>query len=173
VVYVEYDEGPYGCKEILQRVIWCESLALVSSPLKMSNTDLLVEQLLAVTKSKGHSTEKLYLYDYTIALCTYCRNCKKEDYLCCIRDEMQQIYPLMEMAGVINFCTPAYWYGPSAKMKLLIDRLRQYVEGKRQKGKRIVDMTLLLRVLSPVIRCLKCSAGCHVSEDGSCMHHSC
>jgi len=51
---------------------------------------------------------------------------------------MQQIYPFMEAADVIVFGTPVYWYGPSAKMKLLIDRLRPYVEAKRLRGKRVV-----------------------------------
>ena len=37
-------------------------LALVGSPRKMDNTDLLVEQFLAGAKSRGCSTKKLYLY---------------------------------------------------------------------------------------------------------------
>jgi multimeric flavodoxin WrbA len=113
-------------------------LALIASPRKMGNTDLLVEQFLAGAKTRGCSTKKLYLYDYTIALCNDCRNCKKGDYLCCIKDEMQQIYPLMEEADLIVFGTPIYWYGPSAKMKMLIDRLRPYVEGKKLRGKKAV-----------------------------------
>lgn len=63
---------------------------------------------------------------------------KKGAYLCCIKDEMQQVYPLMEEADVIVFNTPVYWYGPSAKMKMLIDRLRPYVEGKHLRGKKAV-----------------------------------
>ncbi len=32
--------------------------------------------------------------------------------------------------------TPIYWYGPTAKMKLLIDRLRPYVANRRLEGKK-------------------------------------
>ena len=67
-------------------------LALVGSPRQGGNTDLLVERLLNGAKSKGHETEKLYLYDYNISLCTDCRNCKKGDYVCCINDEMSKFY---------------------------------------------------------------------------------
>jgi len=113
-------------------------LGLVASPREMGNTDLLVDQLLEGARTRGYDAEKLYLYDYNIALCTDCRECKKGDYVCCLHDEMQQIYPRMEGADVLVFGTPVYWYGPSAKMKLLIDRLRPYVEGKRLRGKRAV-----------------------------------
>ena len=113
-------------------------LGLVGSPRKMGNTDLLVEQLLEGARTKGYETEKLYLYDCTISLCTDCRSCKKGDYVCYVHDEMQQIYPLMAGADVIVFGTPVYWYGPSAKMKMLIDRMRPFVENKKLVGKRAV-----------------------------------
>jgi len=113
-------------------------LALIGSPRQEGNTDLLVEQILEGSRTKGHTTKKLYLYDYTISLCNDCRNCKKGDYICCINDEMQKVYPLMEDADLIIFGTPVYWYGPSAKMKLLIDRLRPFVARKKLGGKRAI-----------------------------------
>ncbi len=113
-------------------------LALIGSPRKKGNTDLLVEQILEGSRAKGHTTEKLYLYDYTISLCVDCRNCKKGDYVCCINDEMQQIYPQIEGADLIIFGTPVYWYGPTAKMKLLLDRMRPFVANGKLKGKKAV-----------------------------------
>ena len=47
-------------------------LALIGSPRQEGNTDLLVEQILEGSKTKGHTTKKLYLYDYAISLCTDC-----------------------------------------------------------------------------------------------------
>ena len=61
-------------------------LALIGSPRKGGNTDLLVDQILEGSRTKGHTFEKLYLYDYTISLCADCRNCKKGDYECYIND---------------------------------------------------------------------------------------
>ena len=111
-------------------------LGLIGSPRLGGNTDLLVEKILEGSKSKGYSIEKLYLYDYTISLCTDCQSCKKEDYLCCINDEMQKIYPKMAEADVIIFGTPLYWFGPTAKMKMLIDRLRPFVKNRKLEGKK-------------------------------------
>jgi multimeric flavodoxin WrbA len=51
---------------------------------------------------------------------------------------MQTLYPKLEEADVIVFGTPLYWYGPSAKMKLLLDRLRPFISSKGLSGKRVV-----------------------------------
>lgn len=116
-------------------------LALVGSPRKGSNTDTLVEQILKGCKIKGHISEKLYLYDYEISLCIDCRNCKKGDYVCTVNDGMQEIYPKMEEADLIIFGTPVYWYGPTGKMKLLIDRMRPFIANEKLKGKKGVVVT--------------------------------
>ena len=44
----------------------------------------------------------------------------------------------MEKADLIVFGTPNYWYGPTGKMKLLIDRVRPFVANKKLKGKKWV-----------------------------------
>ncbi|MGB8311247.1 MAG: flavodoxin family protein [Halobacteriota archaeon] len=111
-------------------------LALVGSPRKGGNTDLLVDQILRGSESKGTSVEKLYLYEYEIEPCLDCRKCKKRLHECSLRDEMSHIYPKLENADVIVFGTPVYWYGPSGKMKLLIDRLRPYIANGKLKGKK-------------------------------------
>jgi len=113
-------------------------LALIGSPRKGSNTDALVEQILKGSRARGHTAEKLYLYDYMISPCVDCRNCKKGSYVCTVNDGMQRIYPKMEEADLIIFGTPLYWYGPTAKMKLLVDRMRPFVANRKLKGKKAV-----------------------------------
>ena len=113
-------------------------LALVGSPRKGSNTDILVDQILKGGKESGCSAEKLYLYHYRISPCIDCRNCKKGEYVCTLKDGMKQIYPKMEEADLIIFGTPNYWFGPTATMKLLVDRMRPFVANKKMKGKRWV-----------------------------------
>jgi multimeric flavodoxin WrbA len=113
-------------------------LALIGTPRKGSNTDLLVNQILKGSKRGKHTTQKLYLYDYEILPCMDCRDCKKGDYVCTQHDEMKKIYPKIERADLIIFGTPNYWNGPPAKMKLLIDRMRPFVPSQKLKGKRWV-----------------------------------
>jgi len=51
---------------------------------------------------------------------------------------MQLLYPKLEEADVLVFGKPLYWYGPSGKMKLLIDRLRPFISPKKLRGKKAV-----------------------------------
>lgn len=113
-------------------------LALIGTPRKESNTDLLVDQILKGSKEKGHRFEKLYLYDYEILPCMDCRDCKKGDYVCTLNDGMKKVYPKVEKADLIIFGTPNYWNGPTGKMKLLIDRMRPFVPSRKLKGKKWV-----------------------------------
>lgn len=113
-------------------------LALIGSPRKRGNTDILVNEICRGSKTKGHVVEAVRLYDYEILPCIDCRHCKRreDNYACTMKDGMQVIYPKLEDSDLIIFGTPVYWYGPTAKMKLLIDRLRLYIESRRLKGKR-------------------------------------
>ena len=116
-------------------------LALVGSPRKSGNTDTLVEEVLKGAGVTGHESEKLYLYKHEISPCIDCRKCKKSDFLCVIKDGMQEIYAGMDRADLIIFGTPNYWYGPTAKMKLLMDRMRPYVANGKLKGKKAIVIT--------------------------------
>ena len=86
-------------------------LALMGSPRKQGNTDLLINEILAGAENAGHQHEKLDLYDHEISPCTDCRDCKIG--ACSIDDDMLDLYPKIESANVIIFGTPLYWYGPS------------------------------------------------------------
>jgi len=110
-------------------------LALIGSPRRGGNTDLLVDQVLRGYSSGGDGTEKVRLYDVEIEPCIDCRRCKKGTCECALADGMQELYPKLEEADLIVFGTPVYWYGPSGKMKLFIDRLRPYIASEKLRGK--------------------------------------
>ena len=111
-------------------------LALIGSPRRRGNTDLLVEAALDEAEKHGHEGEKLYLYDYEMRPCVDCRACKQREKVCVQKDDMSKIYKAIDAADAIILATPIYWYGPTAQMKLLIDRLRPYVANRRLEGKK-------------------------------------
>jgi multimeric flavodoxin WrbA len=113
-------------------------LGLVGSPRRNSNTDLIVSSILYGAGASNHTIDKVYLYDVDIAPCVDCRACKQGSCKCALGDGMQMLYPKLEEADAIVFGTPLYWYGPSAKMKLFIDRLRPFVSSKKLEGKKAV-----------------------------------
>ena len=113
-------------------------LGLVGSPRKSGNTDLLVSAILYGAGASNHEIEKLFLYDVDISPCVDCRGCKKGAFQCVLKDGMKLLYSKLEEADVIVFGTPLYWYGPTGKMKLMVDRLRPYIASKKLKGKKAV-----------------------------------
>lgn len=118
-------------------------LAVLGSPRKGSNTEILVDEILKGAELKGHSAERLCLYDYEILPCLDCRGCKraKSGYACALPDAMGEIYARLERADLIILGTPVYWYGPTAKMKLFIDRLRPYIASRKLAGKKGLVVT--------------------------------
>ncbi|MBS7251765.1 MAG: flavodoxin family protein [Candidatus Freyarchaeota archaeon] len=111
--------------------------ALVGSPRKKGNTDLLIDKILEGANQVGATTSKLYLYDLTILPCADCRKCYKT-LECAENDDMQKVYEELESSDVIVFGTPLYWNTMTAKMKLLVDRLRPYTLNNKLKGKKAV-----------------------------------
>ena len=109
-------------------------LLLNASPRRKGNTEIL---LLEIVKGAGNiNTETIRLYPKRIEPCTDCRKCKKEPFLCPARDDMQELYNKIDNSDIIIFGTPIYYYGPTAKMKLLLDRLRPYISNKKLAGKK-------------------------------------
>jgi len=108
----------------------------IGSPRKNGNTHSLAQMLDQGLDNDKFSVNKTFLYDYDIKACTDCRACKKGNLICVVKDGMQELYPLIDDADILVFATPIYWFGPSAKTKLLLDRLRPYYSNKMLTAKK-------------------------------------
>jgi len=113
-------------------------LAIVGSPRKRGNTDLLIEKILEGARSKKNDVQKISLYDLEIGPCIDCRRCQGNGHECVIKDDMENIYQRLSAADVIILGTPLYWYGPTAPMKAFIDRLRPFISSKKLNGKEAI-----------------------------------
>jgi multimeric flavodoxin WrbA len=112
-----------------------KSEILVASPRKYGNTFTLsnhFNNLLDNSNTKSHLVD---LYKYEIKPCMDCRGCKTDLMKCIQKDEFETIAEKLESADLIVFASPIYWYTPTAKMKLFIDRLRPYYSNKKLSGK--------------------------------------
>lgn len=108
------------------------------SPRKKGNTSIMVQHLHHLLPKSNFQSQVIFLYDKDIKPCTDCRVCKKGELVCTIKDDMQAIYSQLEFTEYIVFGTPIYWFGPTAKMKLLIDRFRPYYVNKKLIGKKAI-----------------------------------
>ena len=94
----------------------------MGSPRKKGNTDILVDRILDGAKNAGAEVEKVHLKNLNIKECDGCYACWKGKE-CPKKDDMNDLYPMIASADVIVFGTPVYWFGPTALLKALIDRL--------------------------------------------------
>lgn len=117
------------------------ALILNGSPRKNGNTSFLSKKLSEHLEPLGINTTTCYLYDQEIKPCIDCRKCKEGDFECILKDDMKELYKQIEAADLIIFATPIYWYGPTAKTKLLIDRLRPFYSNKKLSGKKALSIT--------------------------------
>lgn len=99
-------------------------LGVVGSPRKGRNTDTLTDLVLDKTNlyNSDTITEKVFLNDLEIKPCQGCLSCMRLGQ-CCQADDMAPVYEKVVNAQAIVFGTPVYWWGPSAQMKLFLDRL--------------------------------------------------
>ncbi len=101
-------------------------LILSGSPKKDGNTAALVKWFTEGAKSKGAEVEVVQtaFLKYKSNGCTSCRSCQKiKEYECAISDEAKPVLAKMANVDVIVMATPLYFYGPSAQLKLIFDRM--------------------------------------------------
>lgn len=101
-------------------------LILNGSPKKNGNTTKLVSWFSAEARAKGASVKIVCAASLVSKVngCTSCRACQKSaKYECVIKDDVNDVLKEMQKADVIVFATPLYFYGPSAQLKLIIDRM--------------------------------------------------
>jgi multimeric flavodoxin WrbA len=103
-----------------------EILILSASPRKEGNTAALTGWFAEGARSKGAHVEIIataFLRYKTIG-CTSCRICQKSElYECVINDEAKLVLAKMIKADVIVMATPLYFFGPSAQLKIIFDRM--------------------------------------------------
>lgn len=101
-------------------------LIVSGSPKKDGNTSALVEWFAQGARVKGAQIEIVAsaFLKYKTTGCTSCRACQKSDtYECVISDEAKPVLIKMAQSDVIVMATPLYFFGPSAQLKIISDRM--------------------------------------------------
>jgi multimeric flavodoxin WrbA len=96
-------------------------LAILGSPRRQGNTEILLDTLIQGVKEQGGEVEKLVLCDYNISPCIECGTCSSIGE-CAIEDDMQKIYPKLLIADAIVIASPIFFYSVTAITKAFIDR---------------------------------------------------
>ena len=105
-------------------------VGLYGSPRKGGNTDQLLDKALEASSAEGAQTRRIYARRVKVAGCLECGGCD-ETGVCVQKDDMMDIYPLLEEADAIIMTAPVFFYSPPAQVKAIIDRA-QACWAKRQ-----------------------------------------
>lgn len=102
-------------------------VVLLGSPRKGGNTDLLVRRFVEGA-SLRNEVEVVSVTDYEVRPCLGCDACfGKAGNPCRQQDDMSLIYDKLSSADVLVVASPVYFYGISAQLKAVIDRLHNPV----------------------------------------------
>lgn len=99
-------------------------LIINGSPKKNGNTSKLISWFLEGAKGAEIDVVNAADLKVKVAGCNSCRVCQKiKEYKCVIKDEASPVLSKMIDADVIVMATPLFFYGPSAQLKVIFDRM--------------------------------------------------
>lgn len=98
-------------------------LILNGSMRKNGNTARLVQSF-ADGAVQNNNVEIVYVADYNVNPCIGCNSCfVREGNNCFQDDDMVKIYEKLRNADIVVIASPVYFYGISAQLKAIVDRL--------------------------------------------------
>ncbi|MFA7158400.1 MAG: flavodoxin family protein [Kiritimatiellia bacterium] len=101
-------------------------LIINGSPKKNGNTTTLAEWFAEGARANGARIEIIRAAELKLksAGCTSCRACQKmKEYGCVINDDLKPVLAKMAKSDVIVIATPLYFFGVSAQLKVIFDRM--------------------------------------------------
>lgn len=119
-------------------------VVLTGSHRKNGNSDKLAESFIKGAAEKGHIINKIDAAYLNINDCLGCNSCWTKTGICIQQDDISKIHPILVNADVIVFVSPLYFYGMSAKLRCVIDRMYAYCAEGCEETLKIKECALLM-----------------------------
>jgi multimeric flavodoxin WrbA len=126
-------------------------MVLCGSPRVKGNTNTVAHWFAQAAMAAGADVQMVNLATLKLASngCTCCLGCQKLDgYECVIKDEAGPVLSAMANVDALVFATPVYFYGPTAQLKLVLDRM--YCLYKFKKGEEGFDCAIRGKTLAVI-----------------------
>lgn len=118
-----------------------EILALALSPRKSGNSDLMLDAFIQGAEETGARVTRLAARSLKVKGCLECGECDEAG-VCIIRDDMDDLYPLLIETRRIVLASPIFFYGVPSGGKAIVDRtqalwnrVRLYPRLRRPEGR--------------------------------------
>ena len=109
-------------------------LVLNGSPRPNGNTVAMVEAFAEGTSENGHNITIVSICQKNIAGCLACEYCHtKGNGKCIQKDDMQEVYPVLEEAEMIVLASPVYYHSFTGQLQCAINRIYALDKPKKLK----------------------------------------
>ena len=109
-------------------------LVLNGSPRPSGNTAAMVNAFAAGARESGHQVDIVPVCQKHIAGCLACEYCHtKGNGRCIQRDDMQEVYPLLDEAEMIVLASPIYYHGFTGQLQCAVNRIYALDKPKKLK----------------------------------------
>lgn len=98
-----------------------EILALIGSPHKNSNCEIIVDEIAKGAEENGHTVTKYIIHDLDVALCSGCELCNKGND-CRYEDDGTEIIDKLANGASVILASPIYFGQMTAQAKTIVDR---------------------------------------------------
>ena len=115
-------------------------LAIIGSPRRLGNCEIMAKEISRNVEAPHH-LDLLRLSDFNIRPCRGCYHCLFKTGECVLDDDFEMVVDAMTAADAFIVVVPAYFLGPNAGLKQLLDRgLAMYARADRLWGKPAVGV---------------------------------
>jgi len=102
-------------------------LAVLGSPRKTSNSEIIAGSVLKAAEAAGATTTRIRLCDLKFSGCVSCMYCRTHEG-CSQKDDLQKVYRAIDAADVLVIGFPIYMWAMNGQTKSFIDRLFPYLK---------------------------------------------
>lgn len=119
-------------------------LVLTGSAREQGNSDLLAEAFVRGAREAGHMVTVFSCGRNAMSACRNCGGCWSTGKPCVMEDSFDSLWPLLEQAEMLVFCSPLYWYNISGHLKCALDRMYPYSHRERPRDLPVREAMLLM-----------------------------
>lgn len=118
-------------------------LVINGSPRVNGNTRAALDIIVnSIARNKKNVTTEVYdVSRHKLSSCINCDACKNNNNTCVSNDESAQIIEKIYESDFIIFGSPVYWWGITAQLKMVVDKMYSKAEKFRKQIKRIGIIT--------------------------------
>lgn len=119
-------------------------LVLTGSARPGGNSELLADAFIRGARAVGHTVNVFACGKTPMSACLHCDNCWVTGKPCVVDDSFTALWPLLEQAEMLVFCSPLYWYNFSGHLKCAMDRMYPYSRKNRLRDMPVREAMLLM-----------------------------